>query len=144
MKSAIIDKVVSIHKKYRLDKADVSAHTKSAISITKEWQKECEKINFVKSEVEVIKKGEKFDIVDFQDQTAYELKVSGKNSHHEFYKDLIKVLKYNCQSDKEPIKNFVFLTEKKGIDIIKKRFTIDIQDLIESTHKIKIILKSIN
>lgn len=122
----------------------MSEHTKSASLITNEWQKKCKVDNIIEDEVKVPTNNERIDIVDFKEQTAYELKVSGKNSHHEFYKDLMKVLTYNCIKKEKPLKKFVFLTESEGIENIKKRFTKEIQVMIETTHKIEIILKSIN
>ena len=91
----IIEALRVIHAKHRLTNVCVSKHTKSAQIITKEWQ-QCVCTENIKAEVKVSPLGnEKIDIVDFSKNEAYELKVSGKNTHHEFYKDLVKVLTYN-------------------------------------------------
>ena len=146
----IIDSAKLIHSEIRKNNSNVQTQTKKAIEITKKWQEDiCElnKLNKVSAEVPVLQnrtKSEKIDIVDFEEMTAYELKVSGKNPHHEFYKDLIKILKYNCNHTSEPIEKFVFLTEENGINSLQKRFTEDIKVYLQDTHKIKIELKSIN
>ena len=56
------------------------------------------------------------DLVDFQEKVAYELKVSGKNSGHEFYKNLFKVLIYNQHHNVIKLNRLVFITQSKGID----------------------------
>jgi hypothetical protein len=143
----IIDSAKLIHSEIRKNNSNVQTQTKKAIEITKKWQKDICKLYDVEVEFLVSQnrtKSEKIDIVDFEEMTAYELKVSGKNPHHEFYKDLIKILKYNCNHTSEPIEKFVFLTEENGINSLQKRFTEDIKVYLQDTHKIKIELKSIN
>ena len=108
----IIETLRNIHQKYRLKDADVSSHTKSAQRITKEWQaKVCK--GLIKSEVSVSpENNEKIDVVDLKDKVAYELKVSGKNTHHEFYKDIVKVLTYNeYQPNESKITKLVLISE---------------------------------
>lgn len=91
----IVAALKEIHAKHGLSDGDVSAHTKSAQRITKEWQSSvCNES--ILSEVSVSpENAEKIDLVDITNHVAFELKISGKNTHHEFYKDLIKVLTYN-------------------------------------------------
>jgi len=142
----IIERAKFRHSELRNNVSDVQTQTKTAIEITKKWQEDICKLN-VRAEILVSQnrtKSEKIDIVDLEEMTAYELKVSGKNPHHEFYKDLIKILKYNCNNTSEPIEKFVFLTEENGINSLQKRFTEDIKVYLQDTHKIKIELKSIN
>ena len=62
---------------------------------------------------------EKIDIIDFDNQTTYELKVSGNNVHHEFYKDIFKVLAYKNNYPVRKIKQPVFVLEKYGIDTLE-------------------------
>jgi hypothetical protein len=143
----IIDSAKLIHSEFRNNNSNVQTQTKTAIEITKKWQKDIRKLYDVEVEFLVSQnrtKSEKIDIVDLEEMTAYELKVSGKNPHHEFYKDLIKILKYNCNNSSNPIEKFVFLTEENGINSLQKRFTEDIKVYLQDTHKIKIELKSIN
>jgi hypothetical protein len=63
---------------------------------------------------------EKIDIVDFSTQTAYELKVSGKNVEHEFYKDIFKVITFNNNKPKKRLSTFVFISEEEGIKKLKR------------------------
>lgn len=132
----IIEKLKEIHKSYRLLKGDVSAHTKSAQKITKEWQAAV-KSDHVFIEVPVSpENNEKIDVVDLSKIIAYELKVSGKNTHHEFYKDLVKVLTYNeYQQDK--LKKLIFLSEPDGISSLKKRLDPKFISLMKRKHEIE-------
>ena len=96
---------------------DESGATKEAVNITKLWQEKLIGMDSdrFKKEVAIGKDlKEKIDLVDFQEKTAYELKVSGKNSGHEFYKDLFKVLVYN-QNRTIKLEKLVFITESSGI-----------------------------
>ena len=58
---------------------------------------------------------ERFDLVDVIDRTVYELKVSGNNPHHEFYKDVFKVFIHNRNAPHDAFRHFVFLTTADGI-----------------------------
>jgi hypothetical protein len=145
MNNKIIKVVKDTHKKYRQKDTSVSKHTKSALVITKEWQNiVCTNNDFIGAEEKVSNdNNEKIDIVDFKNQTAYELKVSGKNPHHEFYKDLVKVLTYNLNKEKK-LKKFIFITEGEGIDSLQKRLDDKFLKMIEDTHKISIELVKVD
>lgn len=137
----IIESVRNIHKIYRLEKGDVSAHTKSAQKITREWQKAvC--IGNIESEVRVSPENkEKIDIVDHNSNTAYELKVSGNNTHHEFYKDLIKVLTYNEHKPAgKKISTLVFISESSGIRSLERRLDSKFIKMLSSSHALSIEL----
>ena len=143
-KNMIIESLKKIHSKHRLTNGDVSAHTKSAIVITKEWQKSvCNEL--IQSEVVVSPdNNEKIDIVDFSKRTAYELKVSGKNTHHEFYKDIIKILTYNeYQSENEKLNKLIFISELSGINSLKNRLDSKFLVMLKKTHELSIELVSI-
>ena len=58
--------------------------------------------------------GERIDVVDFTEATAYEMKVSGKNADHESYKDIFKVWVYNRDHERK-LDRFAFITEPEGI-----------------------------
>lgn len=120
MKYKILQPLPKLYKKYRKTSSDESEQTISAQNLTKEWQKEVVVENSIKAEVE-IKSGsnEKIDVIDFDNQTAYELKVSGNNVHHEFYKDIFKVLAFKQNFPKKEINEFVFISEKSGIETLK-------------------------
>jgi hypothetical protein len=87
---------------------------------------------------------ERIDIVDFDNNVAYELKVSGKNTHHEFYKDLIKILTYNeYQKVESKISKLVFISESQGIKSLSGRLDSNFLQMLQSTHEISIELYSI-
>lgn len=140
----IIESLRTIHKKHRLSEGDVSLHTKSAQHITREWQKAVCKGD-VKAEVEVSpENNERIDIVDHSGNVAYELKVSGKNTHHEFYKDLIKVLTYNeYQPNDKRISKLVFISESSGIKSLSRRLDSKFIKMLSSSHGLTIDFVSI-
>ncbi|WP_281235167.1 hypothetical protein [Flavobacterium gelatinilyticum] len=140
MSDNIISKLKEIHKKHRVQSGDVSTQTKDAQMITREWQKEVVKGKIIKSEVRVSEmNNERFDLVDYEKLIAYELKVSGKNTHHEFYKNVIKVLTHNCNNEIK-LEKLVFLSEKKGIDSLEKRIDHKFKELLKDAHNITIEL----
>ena len=107
------------HKEHWRRTSDESAGDKQATSATKSWQNKVISQN-VCCEVQIADNlKERIDVIDLSECTAYELKVSGKNPHHEFYKDIFKVIVYN-QNHSNKINQFVFLTEKEGADKLNK------------------------
>jgi hypothetical protein len=138
----IIEKLKEIHRTHRLADGDVSAHTKSAQKITKEWQKKIVS-DLIEIEVDVSPKtNEKIDVIDISAGVAYELKVSGKNAHHEFYKDIAKVLTYNeYQSSK--LKKLIFISEQAGIAALRSRLDARFLALMARVHKLDIELLGI-
>lgn len=142
MNNKIINTTREIHKRYHKTSGTVSAHTRSAQKITKEWQ---EKISDdkVKCEESVSpNNNEKIDVIDYDNKIAYELKVSGKNTHHEFYKDIFKLIIFNEYST-EKILKLVFISEKPGIENLKKRIDNKLFDLIKQKHNLTVELISI-
>ena len=140
----IVETLRGIHAKHRLNEADVSAHTRSAQKITKAWQQSVCDEN-VQAEVSVSPGGnEKIDIVDLRNREAYELKVSGKNTHHEFYKDLVKVLTYNEYTEPEKrLKKLIFISETKGIKSLQSRLDEKLLAMLYKTHGLTVELVSI-
>ena len=144
MNSKITQAAIDVHKKYRdRTKKDVSTQTKSAIQITREWQEIICDGKIIKQEVSVSPEGnEKIDVVDLESMVAYEMKVSGKNAHHEFYKDIVKVLTYNLHREQKSdhIKKMVFLSEEYGIISLEKRLDAKFVSLLEDVHNMAIEL----
>jgi hypothetical protein len=96
----------TVHREYWAVSSDVSGQTKRANAITKLWQNQLVAIDPNRYIAEYPVSGYKIDLVDVIAQTAYELKVSPNNPHHEFYRDVFKVQLANHQ--KPCIKHFVF------------------------------------
>jgi hypothetical protein len=139
----IVSELKKAYKKYRLPFGTVSAHTKSAKKITREWQESVES-KLIKKEVPVpCKNNEKIDLIDRSSMYAYEAKISGNNTHHEFYKDVAKVLTYNEYESKK-IKKLVFLSEQKGIRQLENRLDQKFRSLIKRKHNVGIELVPIN
>lgn len=115
----IIEAARVAHRRLWRATTDESTGDKQATAVTKAWQKSVASKN-IKCEVRVKENlNEKIDIIDFSTATAYEMKVSGKNAGHEFYKDIFKVLIYNQRHDKK-LQRLVFITEKKGVAGLNK------------------------
>lgn len=60
----------------------------------------------------------RIDIIHFPSKTAYEIKYSGNNISHEFYKDVFKVLIYNKYNSPR-LERFVFVSEENKIENFK-------------------------
>jgi hypothetical protein len=96
--------------------ATVSDHTRAAQRIAKSWRITVVQIDESRYRHEVPVDpafDQRIDILDVQTQTAYEFKVSGKNAHSEFYKDVVKVLLYNSHRTEFKISKLVFITEEQ-------------------------------
>jgi len=125
MKSKIINDTLRPLKKLYADnrktKGTISEKTKSAQKIGKKWQERLKSDPKFSIEVSISNDSkEKIDVVDTDNGIAYELKVSGKNVKHEFYKDAFKVLVYNEKNKDEAVSTFVFISEKDGINRLEK------------------------
>ena len=97
--------------------ADVSASTRESQAVCREWQRCVQSLDSARFDAEVRVSEpfrERIDLVDRATATAYELKVSGKNPAHEFFKDVFKVLEHNL-SGGGSIQRFIFLTDSAGV-----------------------------
>jgi len=93
--------------------ASVSDHTRNAQHIATAWKKACVALDEsrISHEVPITPEiDQRLDILDRQEMCAYEFKVSGKNAHSEFYKNVVKVILWN-ESKEKKIKQLVFITD---------------------------------
>lgn len=136
-KDPILESVARIHSRLWRQSSDVSAQTKSAQRVTKEWQQDVgakPKIDRsrkgVESEAPIGNgRGEKIDVVDWKTRTAYELKVSANNTHFEFYRDVFKVLAFNLNNEDYALRRFIFVTPESGAERLRKGFGDDVREL---------------
>jgi len=121
--------------------SDESTGDRQATKVTKTWQQGVVS-NHVRSEVP-IREGlnEKIDLVDHSANMAYEMKVSGKNPHHEFYRDIFKVIVYN-QHHAKKLRGLVFITERGGADKLNKGLGKAVQELL-ARHELDITVRGI-
>lgn len=120
MQDKILSPLEGLYKKHRKISSDTGNQTTDARKLTKEWQSLVTN-DKVKAEVNIKgARSERIDLIDVENQTAYELKVSGNNPEHEFYKDIFKVLAYNTNHSSKKIKKFVFISEQEGIESLAK------------------------
>jgi len=139
LNDAIITAAKASHQHFWQATSDESTGDKQSAAVTKAWQNAVES-NHVRPEVLVADHlGEKIDLVDFSTATAYEMKVSGKNPHHEFYKDIFKVLDYNRHHPQKLIGSLVFITEKAGADRLNKGLGRAVQKAYQDSLKISVI-----
>lgn len=115
----IVEAAKVAHEQHWQATSDESTGDRQASAVTKAWQAAVAS-KAVRVEVPVADDlNEKIDVVDFSTATAYEMKVSGKNPHHEFYKDIFKVIVYNQHHGKK-LERLVFITEKDGANRLNK------------------------
>ncbi|HQQ76460.1 MAG TPA: hypothetical protein PLB01_03830 [Thermoanaerobaculia bacterium] len=104
--------------------------------VTRAWRNALERqfpgrLNF---EVEPVS-GEhrsRIDAVDFVEGVAYEFKVSGKNPHHRFFRDLWKVIALNAQ-DGVTVRRLVFVVGKPGDRELSDAFTTRVREVAAQT-----------
>lgn len=129
------------HRRLWRPTVDESAGDKQAFAVAVAWQNSVVSRN-VQCEVPIQENlKEKIDVVDFSTDTAYEMKASGKNAGHEFYKDIFKVIVYNRNHDRK-LRRLVFLTERNGISRLSRGLG---RAVVESAmeHDIEILLEEI-
>ena len=119
LQDRIVQAAEAAHKQHWQATSDESTGDKQATAVTRAWQRAIESED-VQVEVPVADHlGERLDAVDLATATAYEMKVSGKNPHHEFYKDIFKVIVYN-QHHERKLERLVFITEEMGADRLSR------------------------
>lgn len=122
MNSQIVQLARVAHREHWRATSDESTGDKQATAVTTAWQTRASLLapGSIRTEVAISDDAkEKIDLVDDRDMTAYELKNSGKNPHHEFYKDIFKIITYNHKHT-DKVRTLVFITELAGIERLKK------------------------
>jgi hypothetical protein len=71
----------------------------------------------------------RIDAVDFVQGIAYEFKVSGKNPHHRFFRDLWKVVALNAQPGGARVQRLVFVVGSPGARELGDAFTSRVRDV---------------
>jgi len=95
------------------DSDNVSDHTRNAQAIAKAWRGKVYAMDPDRFQIEALVApdlDQRIDVLDPATTTAYELKVSGKQAHSEFYKDVVKLIVWN-EKRKLKLTRFVFITE---------------------------------
>lgn len=122
MTDRIIQSAQKAHLKYWSPTSDESIGDKQATAVTTAWQEVVLSIapKRFRKEVKIGSNVKaRIDIVDDVEHIAYELKVSGKNPHLEFFKDIFKVITYN-HNHRVKLRKLIFLTESTGLNRLKK------------------------
>lgn len=121
--------------------SDESKQTKLAQLINDQWQNAV-KIKFPKRFSPEHRVGasfnEKIDLVDLEQNIAYELKVSKNNTHFEFYRDIFKVAVHNECNPKLKIKKLVFITPKEGARKLRTGYGDKVRTIAKKQHSIEV------
>ena len=110
----------------------VSEKTKIAANIVNKIRIEFQEKYSLEFEVRIKKSNFKIDFIledEFYGKTAYEIKFSGNNISHEYYKDLVKILIYNKNHQSQPITRFVFISESKKLEAFRERIKNDLESI---------------
>jgi len=125
----IIEAARLAHRQFWRATSDESTGDKQANKVTKAWQKGVVS-NDIQCEVPIKEDlKEKIDLIDRSANMAYEMKVSGKNPHNEFYRDIFKVIIYNQHHGKK-LNGLVFITEQDGADKLNKGLGRTVKELL--------------
>ena len=130
-----------IHSRLWKSASNVSKQTVSSSDVCKVWQKAAKEVLGERLREEyaaVVNGNEKIDLVDVQARVAYELKVSKNNPHHEFYRDIFKVVVHNKSHPRSKIKKLVFLTPKEGASKLRSGFGNAVRAVAKAKHGIEI------
>ena len=100
----------------------VSEKTKIATNLINEIKRKFQEKYSLEFEVRISNFQIDFILEDkFNEKTAYEIKFSGNNISHEYYKDLVKILIYNKNHQSQPITRFVFISESKKLEAFERK-----------------------
>ncbi len=105
-----------------LNRKDIKKSTKRAILIAKKFRNVIDDKyrEFLTPEYSIIDSKStksRIDLIHNESGDAFELKVSGYNSHNELFKDIGKIMVHNLylQDGKKEIKRLFFITDKGGV-----------------------------
>ena len=108
----------------------VSEKTKIATNLINEIKRKFQEKYSLEFEVRISNFQIDFILEDkFNEKTAYEIKFSGNNISHEYYKDLVKILIYNKNHQSQPITRFVFISESKKLEAFRERIKNDLESI---------------
>ena len=108
----------------------VSEKTKIATNLINEIKRKFQEKYSLEFEVRISNFQIDFILEDkFNEKTSYEIKFSGNNISHEYYKDLVKILIYNKNHQSQPITRFVFISESKKLEAFRERIKNDLESI---------------
>lgn len=117
----IVDCARQAYADHWSDQGDVGEQTRKSSAVCINWQESvCKLLGGVTTECRVADDvHQRIDLIDVQEGVAYELKSSSNNPHHEFYKDIFKVLIYNETAHAATtvrLDHFIFLAPSTAAD----------------------------
>jgi hypothetical protein len=123
----VVELARQIHQKNWTEGSHVSTQTKAAQRISKEWQSAVlgqfgERFRHEYLVSALALGYERIDLVDSLEAVAFEFKVSAKNTHFEFYRDIFKVAVHNKEAREFKIRRLVFITPMIGAEKLQSSF----------------------
>lgn len=136
----VIEAARRSHRELWRPTSDTSAGTSRSIDVCRDWQSVVGSgapgVPPKRFEIEfqiAADANQRIDVVDRVAHTAFELKSSANNPHHEFYKDIFKVMVHNKEPrDCGPIRKLVFLTPWAGARRLRGPFVDSARELASS------------
>ena len=114
---------------------DESEANRSEAQVSRIWRSQLEKRSpgSLSFEVEPVPESarSRIDAVDYATGTAYEFKVSGKNPHHRFFRDIWKVAVLNSRGGGR-ITKLVFLVGTPGASDLADTFTQSVREVAKA------------
>ena len=125
---------------------DESEANRSEAQVSRIWRSQLEKRfpGSLSFEVEPVPESarSRIDAVDFVQGTAYEFKVSGKNPHHRFFRDIWKVAVFNAQGGNR-ITKLIFLVGEPGTSDLTDLFTQSVRGVAKANLGIDVEIVSV-
>jgi len=118
LKDTIVGLARKAHSEHWRMSGDEGTGDRLASKVTESWQRAVTAIDPRRFHVEyqiAPHLRERIDIVDLEDGTAYELKVSPNNAHFEFYRDIFKVIVAR-DTQLPTLRRFVFIAPTLAAD----------------------------
>jgi hypothetical protein len=122
---AIVNLAQQAHRQHWTDTGNASRGVFGATKVTEVWQQACVAAfgRAVQPEFAIGDHlSKRIDLVDVEELTAYELKVSPKNAHFELYKDIFKVIIARDNMLKG-LNKFIFIAPSAGLKVVNNAFT---------------------
>lgn len=115
--------------------SDESEANRSEEQVSRVWRSELQKRfpGSLSFEVEPVSGSgrSRIDAVDYASGTAFEFKVSGKNPHHHFFRDLWKVAVFNAHGGNR-ITKLIFLVGGPGTSDLADPFTQSVRGVVKA------------
>jgi hypothetical protein len=122
---SIVQLAQQAHREHWIDTGSASLGVFGASKVTTVWQQACVSTfgTAMRPEFSIGDHlSKRIDLVDTEEMTAYELKVSPRTAHFELYKDIFKVI-ITRDNMLPNLNRFIFITPVAGMKVLNTAFT---------------------